>query len=60
MMDPTLASEQIFLITQNDLRALDLIGYEINAIPEGAGWLFGALATSLGGLAYLWQRKRAG
>ena len=35
MMDPTLANGQIFPITDSDLRALDLIGYDI-AVPEPA------------------------
>lgn len=34
IMDPTLASGEISSISANDLRALDLIGYEITVVPE--------------------------
>jgi hypothetical protein len=36
IMDPTVAPGELLSITQNDLRAFDLIGYEINAVPEPA------------------------
>jgi hypothetical protein len=36
-MDPTLARGETQLISQNDLRAFDLIGYEINVVPETRG-----------------------
>ena len=35
MMDPTLAREEIFVVSDSDLRALDLIGYDI-VVPEPA------------------------
>jgi hypothetical protein len=34
IMDPTAAPQEILTITPNDLRAFDLIGYEINQVPE--------------------------
>ncbi len=41
IMDPTLAYGQIAAISSNDLRALDLIGYEITAVPlPSAIWFF--------------------
>ena len=60
MMDPTLAPGQIFPLSANDLRAFDLIGYEISQIPEAGAWLFGAVAMCLGGLSIAWQRRRRG
>ncbi|MBT3200418.1 MAG: PEP-CTERM sorting domain-containing protein [Phycisphaerales bacterium] len=55
MMDPTLANGQIFTITDSDLRALDLIGYDI-AVPEPA--TMGVLA--FGGAAVFLRRRRRG
>lgn len=34
VMDPTLSAGEISLVTPNDLRAFDLMGYEINQVPE--------------------------
>jgi len=34
VMDPTLSPGEISLVTPNDLRTFDLIGYEINQVPE--------------------------
>lgn len=53
MLDPTLGFEQIFPITEADLRAMDLIGYDIT-IPEPASLAFVMLA----GLAL--RRRRIG
>jgi len=50
-MDPTLAPEQVFVLSTLDLRALDLIGYEI-AIPEPSTVWF-----TLCGLL-VWRRRR--
>ena len=60
VMDPTAAPGELLSISANDLRAFDLIGYEINvaAIPEAGAWLFGGVATCLGGLGYAWQRRK--
>jgi hypothetical protein len=52
MMDPTLAFGQIFPITDSDLRALDLIGYDI-VVPEPATLSL----LVLGGAAILRRRK---
>ncbi len=55
IMDPTLYLGEISLVSELDLRALDLIGYEITTIPLPAGfWLFG---SGLIGLAYLRRTK---
>jgi hypothetical protein len=52
-MDPTLAPGVVSSITANDLRALDLIGFEIQVIPEP-----GALALALIALAAAATRRR--
>jgi hypothetical protein len=36
IMDPTAAPQELLAITANDRRAFDLIGYEINQVPETA------------------------
>ncbi len=46
IMDPTLATGQSFDITQADLRALDLIGYDIAAVPLPGGMIL--LLSGLG------------
>lgn len=57
MMDPTLNYGTVQQITEADFRALDLIGYNISAIPEPSVYALGAL-----GLASLYwlRRKRVG
>ncbi len=48
VMDPTLAAGQVFPITMADLRAFDLIGYEIGVVPEpGTGALVVIVVTAL-------------
>ena len=56
VMDPTLAAGQVYPITASDLRAFDLIGYEIvSVVPEPALLpLTGALVILLG------RRRRVG
>ena len=57
IMDPTLEFGELPLLSELDLRALDLIGYEITAIPlPAAFWLFG---SGIIGLGYL-SRSRMG
>ena len=56
IMDPTLASDTIELITDADLRAMDLIGYNLVAVPEP-----GTIALCAGTLlvgAYGWRRHQ--
>ena len=36
-MDPTIGYGQIFTLSGADLRALDLIGYDISPVPEPVG-----------------------
>ena len=56
IMDPTLASGAIVPITNADLRALDLIGYDITTVPVPAAfWLFGTAMIVLLGSA---KRRR--
>jgi hypothetical protein len=54
MLDPTLSNGQVFPVTTADLRAFDLIGYEITLIPEPAS----AALLAAGGLMLL-RRRRA-
>lgn len=52
MMDPTLANGDVWQITDSDLRALDLIGYDI-VVPEPT-----TLILLVGGLPLLLKQKR--
>jgi len=53
-MDPTLASGQVFELSEADLRAMDLIGWDIVSVPEASvAWL------ALLGLALGWRRRVA-
>lgn len=52
-MDPTIAYRQIFTPSAADLRALDLIGYDITPVPEPMG-AYGVILVSLSVL----QRRR--
>jgi hypothetical protein len=58
VMDPTLGYTQVNPISEADFRALDLIGYEISAIPEPGTLVLLALAVPCL-LAYVWRRRRA-
>jgi hypothetical protein len=54
IMDPTLGLAEISPITEADFRALDLIGYNIAAIPEPSTYALGAM-----GMASLyWLRRK--
>jgi hypothetical protein len=46
IMDPTAANGELLVITQNDLRAFDLIGYEI-AVPEASTLVLLMVGSSL-------------
>jgi len=51
IMDPTIAFGQISPLSGHDLRALDVIGYEVAAVPLPAAiWLFGGSLLALIGL----------
>jgi hypothetical protein len=53
IMDPTAAPGEVLALTQNDLTAMDLIGWQV--VPEPGTWviLLSAVAT-----AFLWRRLR--
>ena len=54
ILDPTLAFGQVFDISEADFRALDVIGYDINAIPLPPGlFLFGSGLFMLA----VWNRR---
>jgi hypothetical protein len=54
IMDPTLSIGELSHITTADLRAFDLIGYEIVTVPEPSALLLGALGGS-----FLLRRRRS-
>lgn len=54
IMDPTLATGVFFKVAPSDLRALDLIGYEITLVPELTSLLLGGL----GAACFLGRRRR--
>ena len=54
VMDPTLAFGQVFTVAESDLRALDLIGYEIAPVPEPGSILVAARLIGLAG----WRERR--
>jgi hypothetical protein len=52
IMDPTLAYTQISSISNFDLRAMDVIGYEVTVVPlPSAVWFFAGSLLAWGGLA---------
>ena len=55
IMDPTLAPGEVVGISAADLRAFDLIGYDVRPVPEPASML----ALGLGAAAMLRRRKKA-
>jgi hypothetical protein len=55
LMDPTLAPGSVVPLTEADFRALDLIGWNIAAIPETSSVLLSALA----GICLLRRRRSA-
>jgi len=54
VMDPTAAPQEILTIGPNDLRAFDLIGYEINQVPEAGS----ATLLLIGGVLAMAARRR--
>ncbi len=56
VMDPTLATQEIVAISLLDLRAFDLIGYDLAPVPEPSTWA-GILGISVVG-AFEWVRRR--
>lgn len=57
VMDPTLANQQVFSITADDLRVLDLIGWDVAAIPEAQAWMFAGVASCASGAGW-WAKRR--
>jgi hypothetical protein len=56
VMDPTLAAQEIVAISLLDLRAFDLIGYDLVPVPEPSTWA-GIIGISVVA-AYEWARRR--
>lgn len=56
IMDPTLSFATIELASNADARAFDLIGYELNEIPEPG--TFALMGVGLASLAY-WRKRRS-
>jgi hypothetical protein len=57
VMDPTLAEEVVSAITANDLRAFDLIGYEISAVPEAGSFVLLSLVGTLSAAGVVMGRR---
>jgi hypothetical protein len=55
LMDPSLAPGQLGVMTAADRRAIDLIGYELNPVPEPATMA----ALGMGALALLRRRRKS-
>jgi hypothetical protein len=56
LMDPTLASSELGVLTALDFAAFDVMGWDLAAVPVPAAvWLFG---SGLMGLAALGRRRR--
>ena len=53
-LDPTIAPQQVFVLSGADLRAFDLIGWDMVSVPEPASMLL----MSLGGLLFGIRRRR--
>jgi hypothetical protein len=48
ILDPTAAPGELLNVSLRDLRAFDLIGYEINGVPEASSFILAIVAMSLG------------
>jgi hypothetical protein len=57
VMDPTLDDGVISPITANDLRAFDLIGYEISAVPEAGSFVLLSLVGTLSAAGVVMGRR---
>jgi hypothetical protein len=53
-MNPTIAAGQKFSLTSADLRAMDLIGWDVQSVPEPATAIL--LAAGLAGM--FWRKRR--
>jgi hypothetical protein len=57
LMDPTLGFQEVVQISGSDMRAFDLIGYEITTIPEARAWLCFAMVAGAGWLSSAVRRR---
>lgn len=58
IMDPTLAPGELAILRLNDMRAFDLIGYEVASVPEARAWLFSAVAAMVSYASVVFARRR--
>lgn len=54
IMDPTVDYGELMLLSSLDIKAYDVIGYNVKAVPEPASMI----ALALGGIAVLTRRRR--
>lgn len=53
IMDPTAAPGELLTVSANDKQALDVIGWNLAAVPEPATWMMWALGLGV----FLWRRR---
>ena len=59
LMDPTLGFQEVVQISGSDMRALDLIGYEITTIPEARAWLCSTVVICVSCVGSMLRRRWA-
>jgi hypothetical protein len=56
LMDPTAVAGELLAFSSNDLRAMDVIGFNLVAVPEPATYaLLGVMGAA--GMTYAWRRR---
>jgi hypothetical protein len=59
VMDPTLATQEIVAISLLDLRAFDLIGYDLAPVPEPSTWAGILGVSALAALEWVRHRRKS-